>query len=253
MALEQDADPLRWVARDGSVAARGGRPRLSLLGGFSLTCGNEGITLPFAARRVVAFLALLRRPLSRAYVAGSLWLDSSEPRSHASLRSCLWRLNRAGHPIVETDTRTLSLSSGVAVDVDEMVRRAEVLLDHPGYEESPELNHRVFLDDLLPDWYDDWVLVERERLRQLRLHALEALARRLLVMGRFSQAIEAAQAAVRAEPLRESAHRCLIDVYLAEGNASEAWREYRLYRSLLARELGLEPSDRIKSLLPASE
>jgi DNA-binding SARP family transcriptional activator len=247
MALSQDAGALQWVSHDGR-GARG--PRLKLLGGFALTCGPSSISLPHAARRVVAFLALLRRPLSRAYVAGSLWLESSESRSHASLRSCLWRLNRSGHPIVDASTETLALASGVAVDVDEMTRSAGALLGHPGCEEAPELNHRVFLDDLLPDWYEDWVLVERERLRQLRLHALEALAERLLMMGRLSQAIEAAHAAVQTEPLRESAHRRLIEVYLAEGNVSEAWRQYDFYRSLLASELGLEPSDKIKSLLP---
>ena len=249
MALRQAAGPLRWASRDGGPA-RTPRPRLRLLGGFALSCGPSSIALPLAARRVVAFLALLRRPLSRTYVAGSLWLESSEARSHASLRSCLWRLNRSGHPIVDANPETLSLAPDVALDVDEMIRRAGAVLGHPGCEESPELNHRVFLDDLLPDWYEDWVLVERERLRQLRLHALEALAERLLVMGRHSQAIEVGQAAVRAEPLRETAHRRLIEVYLAEGNTSEAWRQYHLYRSLLARELGLEPSDKIKSLLP---
>jgi DNA-binding SARP family transcriptional activator len=251
MALRQNAGPLEWVSGD-AAGARAARPRVRLLGGFALTCGNASIALPLAARRVVAFLALLRRPLSRTYVAGSLWLDASESRSHASLRSCLWRLNRAGHPIVDAATDTLSLSTGVAVDVDDMVTRAGALLGHPGCDGAPELNHQVFLDDLLPDWYEDWVLVERERLRQLRLHALEALAERLLVMGRLSQAIEVAQAAVRAEPLRESAHRCLIQVYLSEGNASEACRQYAIYRALLARELGLEPSDKIKSLLPPS-
>jgi DNA-binding SARP family transcriptional activator len=249
MALRQTAGSPRWASRDGD-AARASRPRLRLLGGFALTCGSSSIALPLAARRVVAFLALLRRPLSRTYVAGSLWLESSESRSHASLRSCLWRLNRSGQPIVDANTETLSLAPDVAVDVDEMIRRAGAVLGHPGCEEAPELNHRMFLDDLLPDWYEDWVLVERERLRQLRLHALEALAERLLVMGRHSQAIEVAQAAVQAEPLRETAHRRLIEVYLAEGNSSEAWRQYDVYRSLLGRELGLEPSDKLKSLLP---
>jgi len=63
----------------------------------------------------------------------------------------------------------------------------------------------VLSADLLPDWYDDWVLLEAEDWRQLRLHALEALAGRLIALGRWGEAANAAGAAVRAEPLRESA------------------------------------------------
>jgi hypothetical protein len=63
----------------------------------------------------------------------------------------------------------------------------------------------VLSADLLPDWYDDWVLLEAEDWRQLRLHALEALAGRLIALGCWGEAANAAGAAVRAEPLRESA------------------------------------------------
>jgi hypothetical protein len=76
--------------------------------------------------------------------------------------------------------------------------------------------------------------VEAEDWRQLRLHALEALAGRL-----------AASAAVRAEPLRESAHAALIQVHLAEDNQSEALREFTRYRTPLHAELGLEPTPRL--------
>jgi DNA-binding SARP family transcriptional activator len=103
--------------------------------------------------------------------------------------------------------------------------------------------------DLLPGWYDDWVLIEAEDWRQLRLHALEALTRRLIAAGRWGEAADAACAAVRAEPLRESAHAALIQVHLAEGNQSEAMREFTHYRGLLHRELGLEPTQRLCRLV----
>ena len=63
---------------------------------------------------------------------------------------------------------------------------------------------------MLPACYDDWVLVQRDRFRQLRLHALEALCERLTASGRYGEAIDAGLAAVCAEPLRESSHRVLI-------------------------------------------
>jgi DNA-binding SARP family transcriptional activator len=103
--------------------------------------------------------------------------------------------------------------------------------------------------DLLPDWYDDWVLIEAEDWRQLRLHALEALAGRLIALGRWGEAAGAAWAAVRAEPLRESSRAALIQVHLAEGNQSEAMREFMRYRALLDAELGLAPTARLHELV----
>jgi DNA-binding SARP family transcriptional activator len=106
-----------------------------------------------------------------------------------------------------------------------------------------------FASDLLPDWYDDWLHDEREGLRQTRLHALESLARGLSASGRHADAIQAALAAIRLEPLRETAHRTLIEIHLAEGNWSEAWRQFKRCQRLLREELGVEPADSMRHLL----
>ena len=99
---------------------------------------------------------------------------------------------------------------------------------------------------LLPDWYDEWVLVERERLRQLCLNALERLSCRWLEQGEIALAIDAAFAAVAGEPLRESAHRVLVAAHLAAGNLGEAVRQYEQYQRLLRDALDLEPSAAFK-------
>jgi DNA-binding SARP family transcriptional activator len=65
----------------------------------------------------------------------------------------------------------------------------------------------------------------------------------------YAAAVEAGLACVSAEPLRESAHRALVKVYLAEGNPGEAIRQYKLYRKLVHEELGLEPSDELNRLV----
>ena len=102
---------------------------------------------------------------------------------------------------------------------------------------------------LLPDWYEDWVEIERERLRELRSHALEALCHRLTTAGRFGEATEAGLAAVRDEPLRESAHRVLIGVHLAEGNRAAALHQYRAFALLLHEEVGMSPTSRMEQLM----
>jgi DNA-binding SARP family transcriptional activator len=103
--------------------------------------------------------------------------------------------------------------------------------------------------ELLPGWYDDWVLIARERLRQLRLHALEVLADKLAHVGRYGEALQAAYAAVDTEPLRESAHRAVVRVHLAEGNTAEAVRAYQAFRDMLTDELGVAPSNQMDELL----
>jgi DNA-binding SARP family transcriptional activator len=103
--------------------------------------------------------------------------------------------------------------------------------------------------DLLPGWYDDFVIFERERLRQRLLHALEALSRLLVDARRYAQAVEVALEAVHAEPLRESAHRTLLEAHLAEGNLVEARRGYCGYRDLIRRDLGVEPDPALAALV----
>ena len=238
---------------DGIVAAASNgaprRPRLTLLEAFDLSDAAEPVSLCLPVQRLLAFLALRGRPTRRAYVAFTLWTDSSEDRAFGSLRSALWRLRRDGHRLVEETNGRLRLAPAVRVDVHEAAEAAHRVLD-PAREIDDADRDRVFLDgELLPDWYDDWVALERERFRQLRVHALERLCERLTSEQRFTEAVETGLAAVEGEPLRESAHRVLIHAHLAEGNAAEALRQYGIFRGLLRDRLGLEPSGQMDALV----
>ena len=223
--------------------------RLELLGGFELHCDGRSVDLPTSAQRLLAFLALHDRPLLRSNVAGVLWNETTDEKSAANLRSSLWRLRRPGYELVEARRTDLRLAPSVQVDVRQVIDVAHDLLSQRSPDHYIDLDEDELAGDLLPDWYDDWVLVERERHRQLRLHALEALALRRLEVGRHGEAAVAALSAVSIEPLRESAQRVLIRVHLAEGNVGEAMRQYRLYRDLLFEEMGLAPSDQLESLM----
>jgi DNA-binding SARP family transcriptional activator len=226
---------------------------LSLLSAFELACDGDPVSLPVPAQRLLAFVALQERPVLRTYVAETLWLDSTQEHACGSLRSALWRLGRSGHELVQVSGQRLRLEPEVGVDVRRLVSWAHGVLDAPeGI--GGELAGVAGIGDagvgeLLPDWYDDWLVVERERLRELRARALERLCQRLTASRSLGAAIEAGLAAARAEPLRESAHRCLIGVYLAEGNQAEALQEYRLYRDLLHDQLGLAPSAQMEALV----
>lgn len=221
--------------------------RLSLMRGFTLTYDGNAVAVPLTAQRVVAFVALHDRPLLRVHVAGTLWMDVPESRAMANLRSALWRVRQSGFSVVDGQGDHLSLRREVTVDVRELTATSRSMLD--GSASGAGFVDIIAAGELLPDWYDDWVLVERERLRQLRLHALERASSELAAEKRYGDAVEAVLAAISDEPLRESSHRLLISVYLAEGNRLEAIRQFRRYAGLMRAELGLEPAPEIAALL----
>jgi DNA-binding SARP family transcriptional activator len=103
--------------------------------------------------------------------------------------------------------------------------------------------------DLLPGWTEHWVVAERDWFRQVCLRALEMLSERFRARGDHFRAHETAVAAVRGDPLRESAHRSLIELHLADGNPAAALLQYTSYQSLLRAELGLSPSPEIRRLV----
>ena len=229
-------------------SAEQARPTLRLLDGFELIAGGAEVPLPMSAQRLLAFVALHDRPLQRAFVAGSLWLDSPEERAYANLRSALWRLHRGGIRLLQAFGQQLSLHRSVLVDLRQAEAFARRAL-HAAEDTTGDVEPLLLSGDLLPDWYDDWVVLERERFRQLRLRALDALCERLMRAGRLDAALDVGLAAVAGEPLRESSHRAVVRVHLRNGNASEAIRQYRLCQRLLREQLGIEPSSQMEELI----
>jgi DNA-binding SARP family transcriptional activator len=230
-------------------------PRLDLhvLGGFELSCDSRMVPVTPGTQRLLAFLVVHDRLLPRTYAAGMLWPEVPTRRANGNLRAGLWRLPASCRPVVELSAQHLRLVAGVTVDLRAAAALADRLLDRSKRCGEDDLGAAARLElsrDLLPTWYDDdWVLLERERFHQLRLHALEALSERLTTARRFGEAVDAALAAVNAEPLRESAHRALIKAHLAEGNRREAGQQYDLYRHLMHHELGIQPSPALRDLV----
>jgi DNA-binding SARP family transcriptional activator len=222
--------------------------RLQLLDCFSLSCDGRHISVPRSAQRLLAFLALHPHPLRRTHVAGSLWLDSPEERAYASLRSALWRLQQAGGDVIEVRDAQLALAPSVRVDYREATRLSRGLLDGRA-DLQAVVDWATLAGELLPDWDDEWVLVEREHHRQLSLQAMEALSERMIAAGTLPQALEVALAVFAREPLRETAHRLMIRVHIADGNSFEAIRQYQLYERMTLTRIGLPPSAQMRELV----
>ena len=224
--------------------------RVSLLDGFKLENDGSAIVLSERSQRLVAFLALKGRPIRRPAAAGTLWPAATEGHASSSLRTALTHLQGGARAAVDVTAQEIELSDVVTVDLWQARDLAHRLLAGGSTPASPDEDVIQDLSkELLPDWYDDWVLAEAEDWRQLRLHALEALAENLIARRKYGDATAAALAAVRAEPLRESPRAALMRVHIAEGNPSEALREYERYGELLDLELGLQPTERLRALV----
>ncbi len=214
---------------------------VQLLGGFLVSDAIGRIELPASTSRLLAFLAIQDRPSERSYTASCLWMDKPDDRAQANLRSCLWRLSQARTQVVCRSPTHLWLDPRVVVDLHEIRRVAETLMS--GGRIDPEaFDPSLLCAELLPAWYDDFVEMEREQLRQIRLHALEQIADQFRLAQNWSRALGLALTAVACDPLRESAHRAVIAIHLDEGNVSEALRQYRSLVDILSTELSIAPS-----------
>jgi DNA-binding SARP family transcriptional activator/DNA-binding HxlR family transcriptional regulator len=226
---------------------------VSLLGTFEVWVGGARVTdISLGAQRLLVLLALSDRAVNRASLAGLLWPDASEEHAGDSLRATLSRFDSAARGAIVSSASGVALADHVTVDLRRarLIANRLVLLDSSGPDSDVTIESILLLSrPLLPDWYDEWVLTEAEDWRQLRVSALEAAARLLIARGRLAEAAGAARAAMKVEPLRESATATLIRVHLAEGNTSEALRAFSRFESALDEALGLTPSEHLLRLM----
>lgn len=225
-----------------------GQVVVCLLPAFELRRYDACTPLPFRAQRLVALLAVAARPLSRSTVAARLWPDAVNARANASLRATLWGFPRDEPSPVLIENNTLALGAGIELDLTVARSLANAVIDGRYTGDDPA-SEAVLQDDLLPDWPDEWLAIEHERYRQLRLHALDELCLAHASAGRYARAIAAGLASVSSEPMRESAHRALMTAHLLEGNRVEAIRQFHRYLAMARVEMGIGPSEHLQQLL----
>ncbi|MHA6625173.1 AfsR/SARP family transcriptional regulator [Pseudonocardia sichuanensis] len=235
--------------RSRTTQAHGGAlHQVRVLGSFTLTTDGTTVPLGVDSRRLVAYLAVHPRPQERTALATDLW--PGVPAT-AALRLLDEAAAGVGVPALFSDgdlTGPLALAADVHVDLADALGLVRALPEIPAAD-SPDI--ALLSADILPGWTAAWIAVERERFRQLRLHALEERSLRLSAAGRYAEAVTMAQGAVRAAPSRESARRALIEVHLAEGNIAAAVAAYDDYQELLRSSVG-PASSGLEALFPPS-
>jgi DNA-binding SARP family transcriptional activator len=219
-----------------------------VLGEFQLIVDGAAVLLPHSVERILGFLAIVSGLMTRSRLAGSLWPEVAEHRAHGDLRSALWRLRRIAVAISEEGSR-VGLAPEIEVDLSDLTSLTKSLIDGPSQSALERLGELVHGCEILPGWDEEWLIVERERYRLLRLRALDCAAEALLMAGDHAAALDAALASIASEPYREASHRLVVQVHVTEGNNSEALRAYNGYRSLIGDELGILPSPIMEQLV----
>lgn len=229
--------------RSGTAPAR---HRVSVLGSFTLSSGGSTLPLGVDARRLVAYLAVHPRPQQRASLAADLWPGVAGAAAEKLLTDAVDAVDVPG--LIEGAGGSLALAADVEVDLTEALQLIRSL---PDTAPSAPVDPALLSADILPGWTAAWIVVERERFRQLRLHALEERSLRCSAAGRYTEAAEIATLAVRSAPSRESARRALIEAHLAEGEVAAAVAVYDEFQALLRSSVG-PVSSGLEGLLPPS-
>src|SRR5215472_6762485 len=233
---------------------------ISLLGDFLLVSDDTPVMTINSPRlqSLLAYLILHRNaPQDRSHLALLLWPDSTEERAHASLRKALHHLRQALPEIdhfLHIDRQSLywqpsRVDGSWTLDVQDFeqaltqAEQAGRVQDTLTMRQPLEQAVSLYRGDLLPSCYDEWILPERDRLRQLFLSAAEHLIALLEEERDYDAAIPAAQQLLRQEPLHEATSRQLMRLYALRGDRAAALRVYHTSAKLLERELGTEPSE----------
>src|SRR5215472_13606329 len=228
---------------------------IRLLGDFSLIYGDRQVTSLNTMRlqSLLAYLVLHRDvPQQRQHLAFLFWPDTTEAQARNNLRQLLHQLRQAFPPVehfLSTDTHTLHWHPVTPFQLDvadfeqTLAEAAEGSRQHDQHalQASLEQADSLYRGELLPGCYDEWIVPERERLRQCHLQALEQLLRLLEVQGDTVTAIRSAQRLIGLDPLSEDLYRRLMRLFALNNDRASALHVYHTCVSTLQREMGIDP------------
>lgn len=243
------------------------RLSISLLGPFQATLHGQPVT-GFESNRVRALLAYLAveadSPHSRDRLAGLLWPEQSDKTAHDNLRQALANLRRAigDHAAlppflhIARDHVQFNTTSDYHLDVMSFTRLLAACEEHvhrnpetcrvcmQWLQDAASLYRGDFLEHFFPggEGFEEWVLLQRERLHRLALDALYRLAGYHERRGAYEQAQRYAARQLALDPWREEAHRQLMRALALSGQRTAALAQYEKCRRILAGELGAEPA-----------
>jgi predicted ATPase/DNA-binding SARP family transcriptional activator len=234
---------------------------LYLLGSFRLERDTGPIRLPtHKIESLLAFLALHPEEHSREKLAALFWGDSPDTQARGSLRKALTLLRQhLSTDVLITDRETVQVNPAFPIWLDalefERITHSESVagsleseIENLKSQRDFQSDIALYRGDLLSDFYDDWILTEREHYRALYLNTLLQLVQELRAQSEYDRAIEYAHNVLTADPANERAYQHLMFCYVALGNRQAALEQYEQCKRALQEELAVEPSSETTAL-----
>ncbi len=231
---------------------------VSLFGRLNVHRDGESLarSMPKKAQELFAYLLLHERAHPREKLATVLWQHGTTERTKAYLRKALWQL-RECLDVDDADLDTIILVDGdwirihpdAPLEVDvfhfegafEEVRNCEAAEMTADQTEVLKEATALYTGDLLENWYQEWCLKERERLKDVLLRMLDRLTRRCEQEGTYDSGIKYGLRALRIDPAHEGIHRHLMRLRFRAGDRTGALRQYERCAKILDQELGVSP------------
>ena len=228
---------------------------IRLFGGLEIRYAGEAVSsfISSKAPALLAYLAVTGRPHQRDTLAALLWGEMGDADAKNNLRQALTSLRKVLDPFLDISRETVALRGDLPPFIDvsaflAALRKREVLPD----DERARLQHAVdlyrgdFLEGFLirdaPD-FDDWVMAQRTRYRELALNAMHDLVDLQMAEGDFVAAIDSATRLLALDPWREEAHRQLMLALARTGRRSAALAAYEQCRRVMREVFDASPSD----------
>jgi DNA-binding SARP family transcriptional activator/Tfp pilus assembly protein PilF len=228
-----------------------------LLGGFEVTRGEASLP-PVSgtiARSLLAYLVTYHdRSHTRDLLAGTFWPDLPDAQARRRLSHALWQIRSAmdPHPVILTEGDTIRINRELPLwlDVDAFTEHYAACMS--GGAEAlfhGERCQELYQGEFLAGYYDDWAVVERERLREMLIQVLERLLEGHKAGAEYEQALTVARRLAVEDPWREGAHREVMRLCHVLGRDAEALKQFEVCRQTLVEELGVEPSPETQALV----
>ena len=226
----------------------------TLFGRFELVLNGQRIA-DINSPRLQSLLAYLMLHsddvLPRRQIAAVFWPDETDAHARNNLRQFLHQLRQALPDVdhyLRIEASTLQWSGDASFHLDvaafesAIAQAVNKLANHAEMRQQLEQAVSLYDGDLLPNCYDDWIVPERERLRQVVIDALKRLIELLENQRDITGSIPHAQRLYDFDPLDEDANATLIRLHALNNDRSAALRSYQAHAATLKRELGIEPS-----------
>lgn len=229
--------------------------QIRLLGQFDVRVGGKRAVIPTrAAQSLLAFLALNAGAAQRREkLAGLLFPEMSDDSARNNLRHALWRVRKAisspsvpeyEYLLAEELTITFNPNADYWLDVAQLERTATT--DNSVNELISSLT--LYRGELLPGFYDDWAVLERERVQSVFEGKMQQLLKDLIAEERWSALLEWSERWIALGQTPEPAYRALMIAHSAQGDMSKVALDYERCVERLRDDLGVEPSSDTRAL-----